>query len=492
MLKYILIVLAILVFLVSLQYLVPGHLFSKDSDSCPKLTGRIVWKGKEDYDQARLVSNFYVSRDKFPKAIVYCQSTEDVQNAIKWARCHHVPMRIRSGGHHHEGYSTGNDVLVIDVSEMKELKLDRTNNVAIIQPGLSNAELYNRLFQDKLTHVGGTCSDVGSSGLVLTGGMGPLLRRFGLTCDTLISCELVDANGEVITVTKENEHKDLFWALCGGGGGNFGVVTSMKIRVYPAQNVTWFNIGWDWNQPVEAIINAWQDFFAIPDKQWFSHIDMWANPFPEEKLNKKPIKVLGMYFGTAEEGRKQLAPLLKIGNPSIDIREVDWNQSIKLIEDSTAVFLTDKPEYRSIGAFAMERLPQDGIDIIVNTLRNSESPLLNVLIFSMGGATAEIAPTATAYYYRKAKFFFSYNSQWLEKNNDKKQIEELQNLRHRLLPYTIGNYIGNPDPTLKNYLKEYFGGNVERLQCVKKKYDPDNLFQFEQSIPPASSENRCN
>jgi FAD/FMN-containing dehydrogenase len=103
--------------------------------------------------------------------------------------------------------------------------------------------------------------------------MGPLLRRVGLTCDSLISFEMVDANGKMIYAAKDNEHKDLFWATCEGGGGNFGIMTSMKIRIYPAADVTWFNIGWDWNQPIEQIIAAWQDFFATPDRNWFSHLD---------------------------------------------------------------------------------------------------------------------------------------------------------------------------------------------------------------------------
>ncbi len=220
---------------------------------------------------------------------------------------------------------------------------------------------------------------------MLTGGMGPLLRKYGLTCDTLIALEMVNAKGEIIKVTKENKYKDLFWACRGGGGGNFGVVTAIVLKVYPSQKVIWFNIGWDWNQPFEEVITTWQRLFADGDKKWFSHIDILTKQFPTEKLKKQPLKILGVYYGTAEEAKNDLEPFLKIGSPKEKtIKVVDWVQAIKEFEDATAVFLTDKPEYKSSGAYAMQPLPREAIKIIVDTLKNSNSPLLNVLLFSNG------------------------------------------------------------------------------------------------------------
>lgn len=458
------------------------------ADECPELTGKVILPDQKEYDQARLVSNYYTSKNSHPDAIVYCTNAKDVQNAVKWALCKKMPIRIRSGGHHHEGFSTGKG-LVIDVSKMKKVEVDHTTNIATIQPGITGGELYQLLYEKGLTQVGGTCGDVGISGLVLTGGMGPLLRHYGLTCDTLIALEMVDAKGEIIRITKDNEYKDLFWACQGGGGGNFGVVTSIVLQTYPAKKVTWFNIGWDWDQPFEEVINTWQELFANGDKKWFSHIDIWAKQFPADKLKKQPLKVLGVYYGTPEEAKKDLAPFLKIGQPKEQIIElVDWVQAIKNFEDATAVFLTDKPEYKSSGAYAMQPLPKEAVKIIVDTLRKSNSPLLNVLLFSMGGASANIAPTATAYFYRKAAFFQVYSTQWLKPEEDKRQIAELDALRAKLQPYSSGDYIGNPDQSLKDYLKVYFGDNVEKLRCVKRKYDPNNLFRFEQGIPPAEQD----
>jgi FAD/FMN-containing dehydrogenase len=448
------------------------------------LTGRIIWPNQEGYEKSRLVSNYYTSKNSHPDAIVYCKNTQDVQNAVKWAVCKKVPVRIRSGGHNHEGFSTGNG-LIIDVSNMKKVEIDPITNIATVEPGITGGELYSLLYQKGLTQVGGTCADVGISGLVLTGGIGPLLRRHGLTCDTLISLEMVNAQGEIIRVTKDNEYKDLFWACRGGGGGNFGVVTSIVLQVYPAKKVTWFHIGWDWSQPFEEVIDTWQQLFANGDKKWFSHIDIWGKEFPSKKLNKQPLKVMGVYYGTPEEAKNDLEPFSKIGQPKEwTIELVDWVQAIKGFEDATAVFLTERPEYKSTGAYAMTPLPKEAITIIVDTLKNSHSPLLNVLLFSMGGACANIPSIDSAYFYRKAIFFLDYSIQWLQQAEDKKHIAELDELRTKLLPYTTGDYVGNPDRSLKGYLNVYFGNNADRLRCVKLKYDPNNLFQFEQGITP--------
>lgn len=452
--------------------------------NCPELTGQVVWPKHEGYEKSRLVSNYYTSKNSRPDVIVYCESTRDVQNAVKWADCKNIPVRIRSGGHNHEAFSTGNG-LVIDVNRMKQVQVDIKKNTAKIQPGITGGELYSLLGKYNLTQAGGTCADVGISGLVLTGGMGPLLRKHGLTCDNLISIELVDAKGVIIQATKDNEHQDLFWACRGGGGGNFGVVTSIVMQVYPAKPATWFNIGWDWNQPVEKIIDAWQKAFADGDKKWFSHLDIWAKQFPAEKFHQLPIKVLGVYFGTPEEATKDLEPFLSIGKPNKTIELLDWIQIIKSFEDATSVYLTDKPEYKSSGAYAMQPLPQEAIQIVLDTLKNTASPLLNVLLFSLGGACADIQPANSAYFYRKAVSFVVYSTQWLKESEDRASIAELDQLRTKLLPFTEGDYIGNPDRNLKDYLKVYYGDNVEKLRCVKQKYDPNNRFQFEQGIPPA-------
>lgn len=453
---------------------------------CPEPSGRIVHPYDTDYDQARSVSNYFPSKSSFPKAVIYCKNSTDVQNAIEWGRCENLPIRIRSGGHHHEGFSTGSDVLVIDVSSMKGVQLDKDKGIAIVQAGVTGGELYTALFKEGYTQVGGTCADVGISGLVVTGGMGPLARTHGLTCDTLLSFDMVDAEGKLITATADNAHADLFWAARGGGGGNFGVITSVTLKVFPIDKVTWFNIGWDWSQPINRVIAAWQDFFVKKgDKRWFSHLDVWSRAFPVEQFKKQPVKALGVFYGSPEQAQKELEPLLSGVKPTdITIEEVPWRKAIQLFEDSTAVFVTEKPEYKSTGAFAMQPFSDEAIGILVDSLGNSKAPLFNTLFICLGGAVKEVPPTATAFYYRGADFLAMYTTQWLSPDLAAEQLQEVDQLRQKLLPYTEGDYVGNPDRTLKDYLTTYWGGNVQRLREVKTKYDPKNVFNFPQSIPP--------
>lgn len=449
------------------------------ADDIPQLTGRIVYPDSKEYHTARLTANFYASKNSTPRVIVYCQKLEDVQNAVIWARHNNVPIRIRSGGHCHQAFSTSSNTIVVDVSEMKLIEIDTSKNQATIQSGATNKELYSTLFEHGLTFAGGTCGDVAISGLVLSGGIGPLYRRAGLSCDTLLALDIVNAEGKLLHVTKDNEHKDLFWALCGGGGGNFGIVTSLTLKLFPIAPVTWFQITWDWSQPIGQVISKWQQFFSKVDEKWFSHLDLWSKAFPKDLLRKSPVKVLGIYWGAPADAKAALQLLLSIGKPaSQSFEQVSWHHAVQAIESSTAVFLTKQPEYKSTGAFINEMLPQSAIDALVTTLQDSKWPLLNALVCTLGASVTN----DNAYYYRDAKFFINYTMQWLDPENDIQCIGEVDALRKKLSPYTKGDYVGNPDLHLKEYMIEYYGENAKRLKEIKKKYDPRNTFHFEQSI----------
>ncbi len=461
-------------------------------DNCPKLTGQILTKNNTDYNQSRLDSNYYTSKNKFPDVIVYCKTAQDVQNAIQYARCKKLPVRARSGGHNHLSYSTGTGVVLIDVSRMKKIIVNKDKQIAVVEPGMTGGELYRRLYADGFTQAGGTCSGVGISGLILSGGMGPLARKQGMACDSLLSIDVVDAKGQLLHATKDNAYKDLFWASCGGGGNNFGIVTSIQLKVYPADKVTWFNLGWDWNQPVEQIISLWQTFFLNDDKRWYSHLDLWAKTFPAQKFHQQPIKVIGIFWGTPEEAKRELTPFLKLGHPVTQIIEAaNWQKAILELEDAVKVYTTSKPEYKSSGAFVMQNFPPQAIHDLASRLNNATSPFLNVVFFSLGGATNEHATNDTAYFYRRAKSFAVYSTQWLKTADATKYIHEIDSLRVNLLPYTQGDYIGNQDSEIKDYLTAYYGNNVHQLRCIKRKYDPTNLFHFEQGIPPAPADWRC-
>lgn len=459
------------------------------AEPCPALTGEVITKDNSAYNTSRLNSNYDTSKNKLPNVIVYCKNVQDIQNAIHYAHCQNLPVRVRSGGHNHAGYSTGNNVVLIDVSRMKDISIDQNKQIARVEPGVTGGELYRALYANGLTQAGGTCSGVGISGLILSGGMGPLARKQGMACDSLLAIDLVDAEGQLRHATKDNAHRDLFWASCGGGGNNFGVVTALKLKVYPAETVTWFNIGWDWNQPVEPIISLWQKSFFNNDKRWYSHLDLWAKKFPIQQFHQQPIKVMGIFWGTPDAAKRELSRFLKIGHPTTQIiKKVSWMEAILALEEAMKVYTTAKPEYKSSGAFVMQALPSKAVHILASDLSHADSPFLNVVFFSLGGASDEHASNATAYYYRRAKAFAVYSTQWLKPVNRTGYIHEIDALRNDLLPFTQGDYIGNQDPGIKDYLTAYYGENVHQLQCIKRKYDPTNFFHFEQGIPPASAD----
>ncbi|WP_373921149.1 FAD-binding oxidoreductase [Rossellomorea marisflavi] len=199
------------------------------------LTGEIVTPKSPEYTDSRQEWNRAIN--KFPLVIVYCVEKQDVANAVRWARKRCVPIRIRSGGHHYEGYSTGNCVLVIDISRLNRLGLDREKNLLRMEAGAKNTAVYDFVGSNGYAFPGGTCPTVGVSGFTLGGGWGYSSRLLGLGCDSLVELELVNDQGKLIKANKDT-NADLFWACRGAGSGNFGVVVGMMFQLPEPNNPT--------------------------------------------------------------------------------------------------------------------------------------------------------------------------------------------------------------------------------------------------------------
>ena len=201
-----------------------------------ELTGEVITREDFEYEEERKGWNRAI--EKYPLVIVYCECEEDIRNAIIFAKTNSLSVRIRSGRHHYEGYSTGNDIVVIDVSKMNKIYIDEENSKIKIQGGVKNRELYEVTGKRRYPFPGGGCPTVGVVGFTLGGGWGYSSRLLGLGCDRLVEVELINCNGELVICNKE-ENEDLFWALRGCGGGNFGIVTSMTFNLpSKVENVT--------------------------------------------------------------------------------------------------------------------------------------------------------------------------------------------------------------------------------------------------------------
>ena len=274
------------------------------TQSAASLPESTIWPSDPAYEEARRTFNLRLSR--YPVAITYCPTPDDVSRSILWSRQNDVPLSIRSGGHGYEGYAVLDDALVIDLSEMNQIEVDLEQGTATVGAGVRLIDLYRRLWDYGMTVPAGTCPGVGIAGLTLGGGIGFLSRQFGLTCDNLLSVELVAADGSLVR-TSRDEQPDLFWALRGGGGGNFGVVTSFTFLLTPIAEVTTVTISWPWDDAA-AILAAWQD--TAPGVDDRLTLGLTIGP-PSDGT----ITMYGLLNAPSSLLRPLLEPLLAAGSP---------------------------------------------------------------------------------------------------------------------------------------------------------------------------------
>ncbi|MED0981864.1 FAD-binding oxidoreductase [Bacillus paramycoides] len=437
-----------------------------------KLTGRIVVPSDPEYDIARI--NLNLSIPKLPCIIVFCQNKNDVCNALKWARERHIPFRLRSGRHSYENFSLLNRGLIIDVSEMHRITVNTDKLTATIEAGANLGTVYKELWNYGITIPAGTSASVGIVGLTLGGGIGMLSRLFGLTCDQLVEVEMVQACGKFgakLIRANEQENSNLFWACCGGGGGNFGIVTSLTFRVHPIKNVSIFSITWEW-QDFIAAFQAWQNWAPYIDERLTSSIELFA-----KQRNK--IEAQGEFVGSPSELHSLLSPLLETGNPSLFIDEVPYIKAVQFFNSGNI------PEnFKRSGSYVYKPIPLKGIQTMQYFLSHAPNKDASIWHQSLVGAVENISPNETAYFHRKAIIAQEYITSWKCDDEENQNIRWVKDLRESLDPYTLGDYVNWPDIDIKNWQTSYYGSNFQRLRKVKTLYDPCNVFHFQQSIPP--------
>lgn len=440
-----------------------------------KLTGRIVTPRDANYEQARTNNNLSVS--KFPSQIVFCQRTKDVIHALRWAQEKKEPFRIRSGRHSYENFSLVTKGLIIDVSEMNKITVNGATMTAKIEAGANLGKVYQTLWKHGFTLPAGTESSVGVVGLTLGGGIGMLSRPFGLTCDNLVEVEIVTATGhggaELIKANKQT-NPDLFWACRGGGGGNFGIVTSLTFKLHPIVKASIFSITWGWGD-FEAAFDSWQKWAPYTDERLTSQIELKTKQVGE-------IVAQGVFLGSPSKLKRLLKPLCTTGSPiKVCVKEVPYIQAIKFFDVPSG----NKPSlWKRSGSFIERPFPKRAIKEMKALLEKAPNKNASIWQQSLGGAVGNVSPNATAYYYRKALIAQEYLTTWKDHQEEGQNIRWIEQVRNALSPYTAGDYVNFPDFYIKNWPTAYYGGNFRRLREVKTKYDPRNVFQFEQSIPP--------
>ena len=442
-------------------------------EKSPNLTGRIVLPEDPQYNTARQVFNTFF--DRYPLVIVFAQETRDVINAIKWARCRDIPIRVRSGRHNYEGLSVRNAGIVIDVSEMKGAEIDRTSQTATIQTGLRDYQMAQLLGEQGLVVPPGLCPTTGIAGFTLGGGQSSLSRPWGLAIDNLLEAEMVNADGRVLHASRD-ENADLFWALRGGGGGNFGICTSFRFRTRPLETVAYAEISWPISD-LKPVLKSWQTY-TLPDAE------RRLTPLLTIAAGDSTLLMMqGVFLGTETELRTLLQPLLNSAVPEdIFIEEIPWLEAAARI----AATQPGSPEpFKSVGPFVYQLLPDAALNIIERFISEPPTSSVSVFFHGLGGAVADVPNQATAYYYRKALSNISYFSTWDTPEGAGPGIRWVESFRKAMQPFTRGVYVNTPDLSICNWPKAYYGSNYQRLTRVKAIYDPENVFRYPQSIPPA-------
>ncbi|WP_307794880.1 FAD-binding oxidoreductase [Alkalihalobacillus sp. BA299] len=440
-----------------------------------KLTGRIVYLNDKDYTKAR--ENLNLFNSKFPGAIVYCEKEVDVINALAWARENNVSFRVRSGRHSYENFSVLNGGIIIDISELNKISVDLDKKIATIQAGTNLGKVYTHLWECGVTIPAGTEFSVGLAGLTLGGGIGLLSRLFGLTCDNLIGLRIVIPKGKseakVVDASRET-NSNLFWACCGGGGGNFGIVTQFHFRVHPISIVSLFRVEWDWKH-LEKAYNAWQTWAPFTDLRLTSQLELSTK-------SKNSIVAEGQFVGSKADLKKLIVPLVKNTKPrKIQVTTVTFIKAVKHFNNPAG----NIPSFfKRSGSFVFKPLPSKAIEIIKQFLSDPPNEEATIWQQSLGGAVQQIKPTETAYFHRKAIIVQEYNTSWEKEEDASINLSWVVALRKALKPYIQGDYVNWPDVYIKNWPETYYGENYARLRKIKTEVDPFNVFRFQQSISP--------
>ncbi|MEV5472529.1 FAD-binding oxidoreductase [Streptomyces sp. NPDC052207] len=458
------------------------------SGKCPpaQLTGRIVRPESPDYTAARLGWDQLFSH--YPLVIVFAQNTQDVVNALTWARQHDVALRVRSGRHSLEGWSNVDNGLVIDISELKSVHIDTGLRIARVGAGLNQLEAVTALARKNLAVTTGTEGSVGLAGATLGGGFGFLTRWLGMACDSLVGAEIVVPSGdecaEVIEVDPRN-HSDLLWALRGAGNGNFGIITSLTYKVTPLNSVAYVQAMWNGIADLPGIFDAWQRTAPVADNRLGTQLEIHRNQI---------LLFAVLAEGTPAQARQMLAPVLSIGSPNVTEQTGNWGD----IYAAFQVPIQSEPaNWKFFSQFTRKPFPSAAIEVIISYMSDAPTDDSNFFTQAFGGAVRRSPRGGTAFPHRDALFYSEPGAGWGTRGTQPGVCDPLTpqaqawiaEFSQALRPYVDGAYVNVPNIGMQDWETAYWGSNFDRLREIKAQYDPYNVFQYEQSIPPATRRN---
>jgi FAD/FMN-containing dehydrogenase len=446
-----------------------------------RLNGTVILPGDSTYDEARSIWNGMI--DRRPAVIVRCRSEADVIQAVTYARENQLIVSIRGGGHNIAGHAVCDGGVMIDLSTMKEVRVDPSARRAYVQPGATLGDVDRATQAYGLATPTGINSTTGIAGLALGGGYGWLSRKHGLTSDNLLSARIVTADGKQLHVSATS-HADLFWALR-GGGGNFGVVTEFEFALHPVGPDILSGLLVFPRSEAGPVLRKYRAFTATAPED----LSVWAVlrhapplPFLPPEVHGQNVLLLALcYVGAEETGRKIIAPLAEFGTvlgQHIGMQPFTaWQQAFDPLLTAGA------RNYWKSNNFS--DLKDALFDVVVKYASTLPSPHCEIFIAQLGGQTARVPEDATAFGNRDANFVMNVHGRWNSPAEDHTGIAWAREFYRATLPYATGGAYSNfltAEET--DRVKSAFGPNYTRLSQVKKTYDPQNFFRLNQNIRP--------
>ncbi|HAM53053.1 MAG TPA: FAD-linked oxidase [Nitrospiraceae bacterium] len=447
------------------------------------LHGELIRPSDEGYDRARRIWNGMI--DRYPAMIVFCKNVDDVIESVYFARVHDLLVAVRSGGHNVAGTSVCNGGMVIDLSRMKEIEVNPAFCTARAQAGLNWGELDRATQFYGLATTGGIVSRTGIAGLTLGGGIGWLMRKFGVTCDNLLSVNVVTADGRLLTARAE-ENQELFWGVR-GGGGNFGIVTEFEYRLHKVGLVL---AGTVYHPAVKAreILRFYRDYIAdIPDEltTMFAYIASSPTPFLHRFFHGSPVIAIHVcYTGRIEVGEKVVKPLRVFGPPIEDaVRIMHYTELQSMLDSGSPAGLQNywkSSHLMSLSDEAIELLSAHAADIT--------SPLSQVHLQHLEGAVGRVGEDEMAFSHRDALCVLNIVTRWEDPKEAEEHMRWTRDFEVAMRSFSTGgvyvNFLGEEG---EDRVKAAYGrAKYNRLATLKNKYDPTNFFRLNQNIKPAS------
>ena len=449
-----------------------------------KVTGQILSPKDTGYEEARKVWNGII--DKHPSVIARCANEDDVANSLEFARANNLEIAVRGGGHNVAGFSTCDEGIVIDLSPMKKIEIDKNAGTARAQSGLTWAEFDKATQEAGLATTGGLISTTGIAGFTLGGGFGWLVRKYGMTIDNLLSVDMILANGKRVSASP-SENSDLFWGVR-GGGGNFGIITSFNYKLHPVGPEVYGGVLFYPISKAKGLLkfyNKWVQ--SIPDElsTTVAFITAPPEPFvPKDLVGTQMVIVAACYVGEKENGEKIMKPLREFA-PAIDVVGPIPYVALQGMLDASA----PKGIHSYWRTHYLNDLSDNAIETIVDNVTKLKnlSPFSALHIHHWEGAIKRVKPEETAFSHRDARFVTNIVGLWTAEDDADKHINWVKSFSDDVKQFSTGNLYLNfiADTGEDKVMAAYGKDKYKKLVELKNKYDPENLFHLNQNIKPS-------